>query len=191
VVLPDHPKDSVDRRSSVISSRELLREEIEQVWNIDRSEMIDNIYRFENGTLVLRPHHFDVPGWPPGAAEKSTPILLDCFDRGGWFHGAFDCAALVGVVVLDSKRIGKHRDQLQLKFLHVSRSYRNSGLGTQLFERAKTAARERRARRLYISATPSENTVNFYRRLGCAVAAEPEADLFELEPEDIHLECDV
>jgi hypothetical protein len=45
--------------------------------------MIDNIYRFENGTLVLRPHHFDVPGWPPGAAEKSTPILLDCFDRGG------------------------------------------------------------------------------------------------------------
>jgi hypothetical protein len=34
----------------VISSRKLLREEIEQVWNIDRSEMIDNIYRFEKGT---------------------------------------------------------------------------------------------------------------------------------------------
>ena len=113
----------------MISSRELLREEIEQVWNIDRSEMIDNIYRFENGTLVLRPHHFDVPGWPLGEAEKYTPILLDCFDRGGWFHGAFDRAALVGVVVVDSKLIGKHKDQLQLKFLHVSRSYRNSGSG--------------------------------------------------------------
>jgi hypothetical protein len=73
----------------VISSRNLLREEIAQIWNIDRGEVIDNIYRFENGTLVLRPHHFDVPGWPPGAAEKSTPILLDCFDRGGLFHGAF------------------------------------------------------------------------------------------------------
>jgi hypothetical protein len=65
----------------VISSRKLLREEIEQVWNIDRSEMIDNLYRFENGILVLRPHHIDVLGWPPGEAEKSTPILLDCFDR--------------------------------------------------------------------------------------------------------------
>ena len=42
VALPDHPKDSVDRRSSVISGRKLLREEIEQVWNIDRSEVIDN-----------------------------------------------------------------------------------------------------------------------------------------------------
>jgi predicted N-acetyltransferase YhbS len=190
VALPDHPKDSVDRRSSVISSRKLLREEIEQVWNIDRSEVIDNIYRFENGTLVLSPHHFDVPGWPPGEAEKYTPILLDCFDRGGWFHGAFEDAELVGVVVLDSKRIGKDKDQLQLKFLHVSNSYRNSGLGTQLFELAKATARERGARRLYISATPSENTVNFYLRLGCAVAEEPDPELFELEPEDIHLECD-
>jgi GNAT superfamily N-acetyltransferase len=184
------PKDSVDRRSSVISSRKLLREEIAQVWNIDRSEMVDNIYRFENGTLVLRPHHFNVPGWPPGAAEKSTPILVDCFDRGGWFHGAFEGTELVGVVVLENKPIGKRKDQLQLKFLHVSRPYRNSGLGTQLFERAKAAARERGARRIYVSATPSENTVNFYLGLGCAVAAEPDPELFELEPEDIHLECD-
>jgi len=60
----------------VISSRKLLREEIAQVWNIDRSEMIENIYRFENGTLVLRPYHVDVPGWPPGKAEEWTPILV-------------------------------------------------------------------------------------------------------------------
>ena len=174
----------------MISSRTLLREEIEHVWNIDRSELVENIYRFENGTLVLRPVNFDVHGWPPGAKEKTTPILLDCYDRGGWFLGAFEGTELVGVVVLEIKLIGKQKDQLQLTFLHVSRSYRNSGLGTQLFERAKAAARERGAKRLYISATPSENTVNFYLRLGCAVAAEPDPELFELEPEDIHLECD-
>ena len=174
----------------MISGRKLLREEIERVWNIDRSEVIDNFYRLEYGTLVLSPQHIDVPGWPPGEAEKYTPILLDCFDRGGWFHGAFEGTELVGAVVLENKPIGKQKDQLQLKFLHVSRSYRNSGLGTQLFKRAKAAARERGARRLYISATPSENTVNFYLRFGCAVAAEPDPELFELEPEDIHLECD-
>jgi len=175
----------------VISSRILLREEIAQVWNIDRSEGVENIYRFENGTLVLRPQHIDAPGWPPGAAEKSTPILIDCFDRGGWFRGAFDDTELVGVVVLENKRIGKRKDQLQLMFLHVSRPYRNSGLGTQLFKNAKAAARNMGARQLYVSATPSENTVNFYLRLGCAVAAEHDPELFELEPEDIHLECDV
>jgi N-acetylglutamate synthase-like GNAT family acetyltransferase len=64
-------------------------------------------------------------------------------------------------------------------------------LGTHLFELAKATARERGAKRLYISATPSENTVNFYLRLGCAVAGEPDPELLELEPEDIHLECDV
>jgi predicted N-acetyltransferase YhbS len=187
---PGNRKTGVDKRSSVITSRQLLREEIGKVWNIDRSEMIDNLYRLENGTLVLRPHNFYVPGWPPGQAEKETPILLDCFDRGGWFYGAFEDAELVGVVVLDSKRIGKHKDQLQLKFLHVSSSYRNKGLGTQLFELAKASARERGARRLYISASASENTITFYLRLGCTVAGEPDQDLFELEPEDIHLECD-
>ena len=117
----------------MISGRKLLREEIQHVWNIDRSEVIDNLYRFENGTLVLSPQHIDVRGWPPGEAEKYTPILLDCFDRGGWFHGAFEDAKLVGAVVLDSKLIGQDKDQLQLKFLHVSNSYRNRGLGTQLF----------------------------------------------------------
>ena len=177
--------------SSVITGRELLREEIGQVWNIDRSEVIDNIYRFENGTLVLRPQHYDVPRLPPGEAEKYTPILLDCLNRSGWFYGVFDDSELVGFVVLESKRIGKHKDQLQLKSLHVSSSYRNKGLGTRLFELARATARERGAKRLYISATNSENTVNFYLRLGCTVAAEPDPELVELEPEDIHLECDV
>ena len=175
----------------MIAGRELLREEIGQVWNIDRSEVIDNIYHFVNRTLVLRPQHYDIFGWPPGEAEKYAPILLDCLNRGGWFYGAFDDSELVGIVVLESKRIGKHRDQLQLKFLHVSSSYRNTGLGKRLFELAKATARARGAKRLYISATPSENTVNFYLRLGCAVAGEPDPELIELEPEDIHLERNV
>jgi hypothetical protein len=41
---------------------------------------------------------------------------------------------------------------------------------------------------MYISATPSEHTVNFYLALGCQLAAEPDSELLELEPEDIHLE---
>ena len=130
-------------------------------------------------------------GWPPGEAEKYTPILLDCFDRGGWFYGLFDDSRLIGVVILERKFIGKNKDQLQLKLLHVSRNYRNRGLGKQLFELAKATARERGARRMYISATPAENTINFYLRLGCVATGELDPELFELEPDDIHLECNV
>ena len=101
--------------------------------------MVENIYRLENGVLVLRPQHVDVRGWPPGEAEKYTPILLECFDRGGWFHGLFEGDAVVGVVVVDNKRIGKRGDRLQLEFLHVSSAYRKRGLGAQLFEMAKSS----------------------------------------------------
>jgi predicted N-acetyltransferase YhbS len=175
----------------VIHARELSRNEIELVWTIDRSEVIENVYVLVGRELVLRPHHVDATGWPPGEAEVYTPRFLECFDRGGWFCGLFDGDRLVGVAILDSKPIGPQRDQFQLKFLHVSNGYRRRGLGKRLFELAQSAARRRGARRMYVSATPSENTIEFYRRRGCRVTPQPDPALFELEPEDIHLECDV
>lgn len=98
---------------------------------------------------------------------------------------------MIGVAILEAKLIGRRQDRLQLKFLYVSKTYRGQGLGTQLFALAKAEARTRGARRLYISATPSENTIDFYRRLGCVLAQELDPELFALEPEDIHLECEL
>ena len=172
-------------------TRLLSREEIPLIWTIDRSEVIENVYGLEDGVLVLRPNYFDARGWPPGEEEIYTPILLDCFDQGGWFCGLFDDDRLAGVAVLESKFIGPQQDQLQLKFLHISNGYRGQGLGTRLFELARVEACRRGAGKMYISATPSENTINFYLRRGCRVTSEPDPGLFELEPEDIHLICDV
>ena len=168
--------------------RELGREEIEGIWNIDRGEVIDNIYYYENGELVLKHEHYNMQGWMPGEPEKYTPILYDCFDRGGIFYGVFEFRRLIGAVVLESKYIGKKKDQLQLKFLHVDRSYRKKGLGKVLFDKAVEKAQLMGARKLYISATPSENTVNFYIHLGCVVTDELDKELYEFEPEDIHLD---
>jgi hypothetical protein len=38
------------------------------------------------------------------------------------------------------------------------------------------------ARRMYISTTPSKNTVNFYLSLGCTVTLEPDPKLRRLNP---------
>ncbi len=175
----------------MITGRELTRDEIDAVWTIDRSEVIDRVYRVEQGALVLEDQRHHLHGWPEGEAEKATPGLHSCFERGGWFYGMFEGEALVGVVILDSARLGSTRDQLQLKFLYVDCAHRATGMGKRLFTLARDTARERGAKRLYISATPSENTIDFYRRRGCTLIAEPDAHLFALEPEDIHLECDV
>lgn len=173
----------------MLAGRELKRDEIVRIWKIDRREVIDNVYYLQDGRLVLKPEHFDVQGWPPGEAEKYTPILLDCFERGGWFYGLFDGSRLVAIAVLESKFIGPREDLLQLKELHVSSSYRDQGLGRRLFELAKDKARAEGAKGLYISATPSEHTINFYMHLGCTLASVVDPNLFDLEPEDIHLEC--
>jgi len=168
-----------------------LKEEIKQVWEIDRSEVIENIYYLENDALVLKPEYYDMTGWPPGEAEIYSPILADCFETGGWFHGIFEGSKLIGVAVLDNRFIGKNCDSLQLKFLQVSNTNRKNGYGKKLFELARIKAREKGASRLYISATPSENTINFYLKRGCTISPEPDPKLLELEPEDIHLECNV
>jgi hypothetical protein len=44
---------------------------------------------------------------------------------------------------------------------------------------------------LYISATPSEHTIDFYLTLGCTLVDAPDPELFAREPEDIHLEYEL
>ena len=171
--------------------RKLERHEIRDIWSIDRAEVVDRVYYREGNELVLKSEHHDVKGWPPGEPERNGPILLDCFDHGSTFVGAFDGKTLIGVMVLESRFIGRERDQLQLKFLHVSRRHRGAGVGCTLFDMAVAEARVLGARRLYISATPSENTVRFYLGRGCRVTEDIDATLFALEPDDIHLEFDI
>jgi predicted N-acetyltransferase YhbS len=168
--------------------RTLQRHDLPDIWSIDRREFIGKIYRLRKGELVLEEHNFDVPGWPPGDPEREGPGFIDCFDRGGTFFGAFDGPSLVGVSVLESRFIGVKRDRLQLKFLHVSRDFRGSGIGRTLFGQAAARATELGAKKLYISATPSENTIRFYLSRGCEVTRDIDPQLFELHPGDIHLE---
>jgi GNAT superfamily N-acetyltransferase len=178
-------------RNIMISGRNLSKDEIEEIWTIDRSEVIEAVYYYENSMLVLKREHYTMRGWPPGEAERYTPVLEACYDQGGWFYGLYDNHSLVGVAVLESRFIGMPRDQLQLKFLHISSLYRGQGLGKQLFDIAVSEAIQRGAKHLYISATPSENTIHFYIHLGCKINPEPDPDLFALEPEDIHLVYDL
>jgi len=168
--------------------RYLSRAEVPYVWQINRSEIVINIYYLRDGKLVLEPKHYDLHGWPHNEPERYTPFLLKCFDRGGFFWGAFEGDLLIGVAVLENRFIGSGHDTLQMKFLHVSNHFRKRGLGKKLFQLAVEKAVELEARKMYISATPAENTVNFYTYMGCVLATEIDQELFNLEPEDIHLE---
>jgi predicted N-acetyltransferase YhbS len=170
-----------------MTMRPLTRDEVELIWTIDRSEVHHHVYEVHDGQLVRVPKYFEIPGWRSDAVKKETAALFDCFDRGGTFLGVFDGEVLVGVGVLESARVGRTIDQMQLAYLYVSRAFRGRGVGTQLFDAAASIAREAGANALYISATPTENTVDFYLGRGCVLAPEPDPSLLAAEPDDVHL----
>ncbi len=172
----------------MINIRKLTQNELPLIWTIDRAEVIENVYHFRDGKLVLEPEFYDMQGWSTGEPEHYHPLLEDCFMRGGHFFGAFGNDRLIGVAILESQFIGSKKDTLQLKFLHASSGYRKQGLGRRLFSVAADQARGMGAAKMYISSTPSENTVHFYFHMRCWLAEEIDEELFAFEPEDIHLE---
>lgn len=167
--------------------RDLSRADLALLDQIDRRELIEQLYLLEDGNLKLYEERFDMDGWPPGEAQQNAEVLAACFERGGWFHGVFDGEMLVALVVLDSVLLQAERPALQLKFLHVSRDYRGRGIASRLFRLACAQAPAMGAQEIHISATPSRNTVDFYLRLGCTLLDRPDPELLRLEPEDIHL----
>ena len=171
--------------------RALRRDEVSAVWSIDRTETVEAMYRLIDGALVLMPERHDVGGWPPGEAAHYTPVLEACHDAGGWLHGVFDGATLIAAAVLDGRFVATGDARLQLCFLHVGQPFRGRGFGARLFRLAAAEARRRGAHGLYVSATPTAHTIDFYRRLGCTPLAEPDPALLAEEPEDIHLGFDL
>lgn len=168
--------------------REIREAEIDQVWQIDRTEYVESSYIYDNGKLVEKIIDTTFEGWPPGEDRIYGPILKDCYRRGGFFWGAFEDGRMVAVVVLESKWIGKNADTLQLKFLHIDRAFRKQGIGRILFEKALERAQHLQAKRIYVSSCENKNTVEFYRHMGCRITGSVDPELYRLEPNDIHME---
>ena len=174
--------------SDQITYRQLTKGDVASLRGIDRSEYIDAIYYFRGGKLVLEPEVYDVWGFNPQELEKIVEDTEDLVERGGTVYGAFAGGTLVGASSVECSFIGSTKDTLQMSILHISKDCRGRGVGQQLMQLVIDKARELGAKKLYISATPSRNTVHFYQRRGCVLASEVDPILFAKEPEDIHLE---
>lgn len=175
----------------MLIERDLQLSDLGQLALIDRKELIEQFYRVQAGRLELYDEHCAMSGWPEGEAEQDALTLRRCFDQGAWFHGVFAGPSLVAAAVVGCEIIHNGgRRLLQLKFLHVSHDYRGGGLASRLFAKAVGQARSQGVDGLYVSATPSRNTVEFYQRRGCRLLERPDPGLYALEPDDIHLYCD-
>lgn len=169
--------------------RVLSRSELRRVGEIDRSERIEVLYDQHGATLIARRGEWAAPAWDPnGDGPHSVAAQLHALERdldlGGIALGAFAAERLVGIGVV----IPHLRPSIaQLAFLHVDAAWRAMGVGTRLAEELQQIARTAGDVDMVVSATPTGNTVRFYLGLGFQPMAEPLPELFELEPDDVHL----
>jgi GNAT superfamily N-acetyltransferase len=172
-----------------VEVRDLARDELSRVGEIDRSERIDVMFEQHGTELVARHGTWNVPAWDPeGERELSVEAhrrtLRRYVDAGGCARGAFSGGRLVGVgVVVPHIRPGI----AQLAYLHVSQGFRSAGIGSRLSEDLELIACRTGDTEIVVTATPSENTVRFYLGRGYRPMQQPLAELYELEPDDIHL----
>jgi GNAT superfamily N-acetyltransferase len=164
--------------------RELSDVELERIPEMDVSEEGASVYvqRGASLELVRRAHRR-----PPRSVDEWRPEVLrwQGFVRdGGRAFGAFDGEWLVGVAVLRDRLTD---DTAQLAGLYVDRDRRRRGVASALLDAVATTARGGGASVLYVSAVPSDSAVGFYLSRGFEPTASPHPDLFELEPEDVHM----
>jgi GNAT superfamily N-acetyltransferase len=171
--------------------KKLTYNQIDLFLMIDRSEVIDWIYYQRDGVLVLEAEHYDMLGFPPGEQLALLKRQKKLHQAGGIIIGAFDGEQLVGIVSIENVLRGPENEYAKMDILFVTKSHRGRGIAKALVEEAVKAGVTLGAKKLYISATPSERTVNFYLKAGCKLLTTPDPELFAMEPEDIHMGLDI
>lgn len=171
--------------------RDLELHEIVRIAGIDRAEEITGHYVFENNTLKLIQSYEIVTGFDPSELHELMDRQKRIVEGGGKVIGAFGHDVLVGVASLEKRKRGAGSNYCKMDILYVSKDHRSKRIAQHLLQEVKKAAALFGAEKLYISATPTKHTVDFYLKQGAIPVEEPDEELFEKEPEDIHLEITV
>lgn len=171
--------------------RSLHSNDLSLIRDIDRSEEIFSLYKLDAGQLVAEPHRESVTDWDEVELDRLILHQQEILLNKGVVIGAFDHQKLVGVASVENLRRGKTAAYFKLDILYVSKRYRGYRIGKHLMSFCKTLAKNFGGDKLYISATPTKHTVDFYMMHGAVLTRETDPVLLEKEPDDIHLELTV
>jgi GNAT superfamily N-acetyltransferase len=190
------------RREQIVALAPFTAADAERLAELDRSESVPMLYTVRRGEIVPLGRGEEIPQWSGAWLEAVADFARRQLESGGTGVGAYDGARdgrLAGIAVLGGAAIGARAvatpgdepETLQLALVYVGRQYRRHGLAGRLMDEMRREAARRGARRLYISATPSEGALRFYLGQGARLADPPDHELFALEPEDVHLVLDL
>ena len=150
--------------------------------SFDRYQEVQNVFRMENGRLVLKKLPFTETWSPERRREKAIEILSGKYIT----YCAFDGDTVVGEIMLIPEL---NENRLIIDSFHISRDYRRHGIGRRLVETARDYAKSRGAVALYASCCSAEETIRFYSTMGFEPSERPIPSCVKDEPFDIQMEC--
>ena len=172
---------------SALTFRQLQLDEATQIREIDASQFIGRAWRDVNGVKQLVEINYQDTDFPNGF-ENHLDALRKTIISGGSALGAWQGDKLIGFCTVNPEVFGSKHKYALLDQIFISLPNRSKGIGKQLFIRAAADAMKFDAEKLYICAGSSEETIAFYKALGCVEAIELNSELYEGDTRDIQLE---
>ncbi len=169
--------------TNLLVIRRLDESDFDQLHNIDLSEHTSLIYRWVNGQLQPEPHDGYRPRWNQAQWQERLTEWRTDLQPDVWL-GAFVGGQMAALASLRYRLVP---EMAQLTTLHVDQAHRRQGLARQLLQTVVAMAEESGAGELYVSSTESESAVGFYLSQGFRPTDTPNPQMFELEPNDIHM----
>lgn len=161
--------------------------ECQRIREINASQYIGRAWRNVDGELCLVDINYHDPDFPEGF-DNHLNRLQQTVKSNGIAVGAFSDNRMVGFSALNLSPFGDKYRYVLLDQLFISLEFRRKGIGKKLFLLTASEAKKNSMQKIYICAGSSEETLAFYRSLGCIDAVEVNRELSDNDPRDIQLE---
>lgn len=167
--------------------RSLTTCDAEKIAELNPEWFIHKAWRNVNGNLTLVDINYLETDFPNGLSWHQEQMITS-LHKGGRAVGCFLQNKMVGFGVMNADKFGHDNEYVLLDQLFISKEERGHGIGKTLFHMICQNAIELGAKKLYICAASAEETIAFYRSVGCKDASEVNQTLYELDPRDLQLE---
>lgn len=170
-----------------IEYRLLEAYECERIKEINPARFIKRAWRSVNGVKQWIDLNWLDDDYPAGY-DVHLEALQKTFKNGGFAIGAFIGTKLVGFVSVNRDAFGSQSKYVLLDQLFIDNKHQGQGIGKKLFHLSAKKALEWKVDKFYICAGSSEDTLAFYKSLGCTDAIEINQKLQDDDINDMQLE---
>jgi len=166
---------------SNIEIKELKIEDINEDFLIDFNkylEIIDCYIKDNEDWIIIYNENKSTITWDKKYKEHKTENIINIIKDNGFVIGAYENKNLIGFACLLIEVFGTKIQYLELKYLFISKGYRDKGIGRKLFLLCVEKAKKMGVKKIYLRAGKSLEIQKLYLSNSCK-------DLIELKNEYI------